>query len=41
MTAKRRRERPVAPQRFTGVYAWPTPPTVHPVTVSHLQQYGY
>lgn len=37
MTAKRRRERPVAPQRFTGVYAWPTPPTSYPVTVSHLQ----
>jgi predicted methyltransferase len=37
MTAKRRRERPVAPQRFSGVYAWPTPPTSYSVTVSHLQ----
>jgi predicted methyltransferase len=37
MTAKRRRERPSAPQRFTGVYAWPTPPTGYPVIVSHLQ----
>lgn len=37
MTAKRRRERPVAPQRFTGAYAWPTPPAGYPVTVAHFQ----
>ncbi|HEX8727405.1 MAG TPA: methyltransferase domain-containing protein [Ktedonobacterales bacterium] len=37
MTAKRRRERPDALQRFTGAYAWPTPPTGYPVTVSYLQ----